>query len=122
MITVRNMTSPKTYREICNQFIIEGDGHSVFQSYASMIADIDWKSKTISIGEDWNYSRTTGKYRNLFFDEMGMGGLSTTDGLRKAMRNGTYGDYKIVECQTIKKSSQMLGLGTERPSPYFVGC
>jgi hypothetical protein len=63
-----------------------------------MIADIDWKNKTISIGEDYDYSRTTGKYRNLFFDEMGMGGISTTDGLRKAIKKGTYNDYKIVMC------------------------
>ena len=98
MRTVRNMLSPKTYREVCNQFIIEGDGHSVFQSYSSMIADIDWNNKTISIGEDWNYSRTTGKYRNLFFDEMGFHGISTTDGLRKAMKEGTTEGYKIIEC------------------------
>lgn len=98
MRTVRNMTSPKTYRMVANQYIIEGDGHSVFQSYASIIADIDWKRKTISIGEDWNYSRTTAKYRNLFFDEMGMHGLSTTDGFRKAMKKGIYDGYIIIEC------------------------
>ena len=98
MRKVRNMLSPKTYREVCNQFIIEGEGHSVFQSYSSMIADIDWNNKTISIGADWDYSRTTGKYRNLFFDQMGFHGISTTDGLRKAMKEGTTEGYKIIEC------------------------
>lgn len=65
---VYNMVSPRTDREVANQFIIEGEGKVTFQSYNSMIAEIDYNNHTLTIGEDWNYSTTTGKYRNSFFD------------------------------------------------------
>ena len=66
---VYNMTSPRTGVEVANQFIIEGDGKTTFQSYASTIVEIDWNAKTIKFGEDWDYSKTTSKYRNEFFNE-----------------------------------------------------
>ena len=38
--------------------------YKIFQSYNSMI--IKWEnSKIIEVGKDWDYSKTTGKYRNL---------------------------------------------------------
>ena len=95
---VYNMLSPKTGREICNQFVIENGAVTTFQSYASTIAEIDRHNRTITIHPDWNYSRTTGKYRNEFFNDEGFGGLATTEGLRKAMKNGEYNDFKIVTC------------------------
>lgn len=66
---VYNMTSPRTGEPVANQFIIEDDNKVVFQSYNSMIAEIDYTNNILTIGEDWDYSRTTGKYRNAFFDE-----------------------------------------------------
>lgn len=56
------------YRNVPNQFIISYEennkDYEVFQSYNSMI--IKWENeKIIEIGNNWNYSRTTGKYRNL---------------------------------------------------------
>lgn len=56
------------YRNVPNQFLISyeenGKNYEVFQSYNSMI--IKWENeKIIEIGNNWNYSRTTGKYRNL---------------------------------------------------------
>lgn len=51
-----------------NQFIInfsdfDGNTYKVFQSYDSMI--IMWENnEIIQVGKDWDYSRTTGKYRN----------------------------------------------------------
>lgn len=51
-----------------NQLIInfsdfDGNVYKIFQSYDSMI--ITWKNREIiRIGKDWDYSRTTGKYRN----------------------------------------------------------
>lgn len=64
------MTS-RNGNKIANQFVItSNDGNVItFQSYASEIATIDWNHRTITIGRDWDYSTTTGKYRNLFFDE-----------------------------------------------------
>ena len=66
---VYNMVSPRTGEPVANQFIIEDDNKVVFQSYDSMIVEIDYKNNTLTIGEDWDYSRTTGKYRNAFFNE-----------------------------------------------------
>lgn len=56
------------YRNVPNQFLISytenNKDYEVFQSYESMI--IKWENeKIIEIGNNWNYSRTTGKYRNL---------------------------------------------------------
>lgn len=55
-------------REILNQFEIyyekDNKSYKVFQSYSSMI--LKWENgKIIEIGNNWDYSRTTGKYRNL---------------------------------------------------------
>ena len=55
-------------REVPNQFEIfyrESNKHyKIFQSYGSMI--IKWENGIIiEVGKDWDYSRTTGKYRNI---------------------------------------------------------
>lgn len=68
---MKNLTVQNVYnngREIPNQFEIyfeKGNKHyKIFQSYSSMI--IKWENgKIIEVGKDWDYSRTTGKYRNL---------------------------------------------------------
>jgi hypothetical protein len=65
---VRNMESPRTGRPVANQFIIADDHRMIFQSYESMIVDIDFFHSTITFGKDWNYSTTTSKYRNEFLD------------------------------------------------------
>lgn len=71
MLKVRNMTSPRTGREVVNQFVIENGDVTLFQSYRSPIVEIDRNTRTIRVYEDWNYSRTTSKYRNQFLDEQG---------------------------------------------------
>lgn len=55
-------------RNVPNQFEIyyekDNKSYKVFQSYSSMI--IKWENgRIIEIGNNWDYSRTTGKYRNL---------------------------------------------------------
>lgn len=50
-----------------NQFEIEFEKGRVFQSYNSTIVVI--KDGQVYLGEDWNYSRTTGKYRSDFLGE-----------------------------------------------------
>lgn len=64
-MTVYNMES-RNGNTVANQFIIEDGRRTVFQSYSSTIAVIDRDNKVIEIHPDWDYSRTTGKYRNLF--------------------------------------------------------
>ena len=67
MIKVRNMVSDRG-NDIANQFIIEGDDWTVFQSYRSVIAKKMYDgSNKIFIDENyWDYSSTTGRYRNKF--------------------------------------------------------
>ena len=65
---VENMRSPKG-NQVPNQFIIWADEGKYFQSYRTIIAFID-NSNNVFLDEDsWDYSRTTGKYRNIFLGE-----------------------------------------------------
>jgi len=95
MMHVENLTSTRSGREVPNQFRISGEGKTVFQSYSSMIATIDHNAHAILIGEDWDYSKTTGKYRNQFFEEMGFRGLASKAGLQKAMTEGSYDGFSV---------------------------
>lgn len=100
-MTVENMRSPRTGAKVVNQFVITDGCRTVFQSYDSTIAEIDLNTRTITIHEDWNYSATTGKYRNAFFDDMGFGELASKQGLNKAMEKccctSDFGvEYKVI--------------------------
>jgi hypothetical protein len=53
---------------IPNQFIISDSEKIVFQSYNSVIA-IKYNDGKIILGKNWDYSVTTGKYRNMFLQE-----------------------------------------------------
>ena len=54
-----------------NQFIIDDDAkHCVyFQSYSSLICEIDYYNKRIYVYEKWNYSLTTVKHFYAFIKE-----------------------------------------------------
>lgn len=54
-----------------NQFTVTDDeGNTFFQSYQSIIVKIERKSGRVFLDrEKWDYSTTTGKYRNLFLGE-----------------------------------------------------
>ena len=79
---IKNMTSPRG-REVANQFeIIDDNGTVFFQSYNSIIAKIE-KGITYLDEYYWNYSVTTGKYRNMFLGE-------TKKETQKKIDNGTY--------------------------------
>lgn len=65
---------PKVYnmfgssgKEVANQFEIVGNGFTLFQSYRSPIALK--KDGKVYLFKDWDYSTTTGKYRNKFLGE-----------------------------------------------------
>lgn len=64
---VKNMTSDKG-NKIANQFIIKTRSAVLFQSYDSII--VKKTSKNIYLDRNyWDYSKTTGKYRNMFLGE-----------------------------------------------------
>ena len=83
---IKNITSAHG-NKIANQFIIEDGNKIYFQSYNSMIACIDYSTKTITLGRDYNYSKTTGKYRNKFFSEMGFDEIATLKAIENALKN-----------------------------------
>lgn len=90
---VRNMTSDSG-NFVPNQFIIDGhneEGHRIseFQSYRSVIARVTRDMGKVSVELDefyWDYSATTGKYRNKFLCEK----MADT---RKKIKSG---EYKLI--------------------------
>ena len=91
---VSNMYSSNN-NPVLNQFIITqpiGDQVWIdtFQSYSSTIARVTHNHGIQSVELDefyWNYSRTTGKYRNQFLGEL-------TADTRKKIESG---EYKLVD-------------------------
>ena len=65
---LKNMTS-ENGNEVPNQFIIKTNKGIYFQSYDTIIAFEDNNRKITLDRYSWDYSRTTGKYRNQFLGE-----------------------------------------------------
>ena len=78
---VENMYSPNG-NKVANQFIITDNGDEYFQSYRSIIVKRS-KGKIYLDDYYWDYSVTTGKYRNEFLGE----GIAET---RKKIASGEY--------------------------------
>ena len=85
-IKVRNMVSQHSGNEVRNQFIIETPKATIFQSYDTVIAAK--MGGVIYLDEDsWDYSTTTGKYRNQFLHE----------GIAETRRKIEAGIYKLAK-------------------------
>jgi len=55
--------------KVKNQFVLKDDqGNEFLQSYNSIIVKRDINNN-ISLGSNWDYNKTTGKYRNLYLGE-----------------------------------------------------
>lgn len=65
---VQNMISNRS-NDVASQFIITDSKGTYFQSYNSMIVFKPRNGDKIQLGRDWEYSKTTGKYRNMFLGE-----------------------------------------------------
>ena len=82
---VQNMTSANG-REIPNQFIIFDSEATYFQSYRTIIIKTCFENgkRQVYLDENaWDYSKTTGKYRNLFLGE-------TKKETEKKIKSGEY--------------------------------
>lgn len=66
---VQNMTSPRSGRSVPNQILIYVDGIVAFQSYGTLIAIKKGDGTVVLDQKYWDYSKTTGKYRNEFLGE-----------------------------------------------------
>ena len=82
-IKVRQLRS-NSGNPVANQFEIYTDKGTYFQSYNSIIAFKPYNRKETILDEFyWDYSRTTGKYRNMFLGE----GIAET---REKIKEGFY--------------------------------
>ena len=79
---VQNMEG-RTGRAVANQFLIYTDDGVYFQSYRTVIAYKPYGGKVQLDRSAWDYSVTTGKYRNQFLRE----GKAETE---RKIKDGTY--------------------------------
>ena len=67
---VSNFSSPRSGRPVANQFLVETNEGVFFQSYNAIIAFRPNDGGKVVLDERyWDYSVTTGKYRNEFLGE-----------------------------------------------------
>lgn len=88
MITVNvvNMTSTNG-NKVSNQFMIQTNEGLYFKSYDSIIAFIPRYGKIQLDINKWDYSNTTGKYRNMFLQE----------GIKETKNKIKTGEYELVD-------------------------
>ncbi len=67
-VKVQNMQSSRG-NDVPNQFELFTEKGKYFQSYSSVIAFKPFDGKTVLDESKWDYSRTTGTYRNQFLRE-----------------------------------------------------
>jgi len=68
-VKVTQMTSNRTGEAVRNQFILTTPEGTYFQSYQSIIVFCPFNGKIQLDKTYWDYSKTTGKYRNQFLGE-----------------------------------------------------
>ena len=83
-----------------NQFIIDCDWKTIFQSYSSTICIIDFDNNTITFWIDFDYSKTTWKYLNLFLIDYIWLDNCNRKLINKAIKdwyiNNWYIEYKVI--------------------------
>lgn len=98
---VTNITNSRG-RKVPNQFTINDGNVYTFQSYNSVVVVVDFDNSTVTLGSDWNYSTTTSRYRNKFFETVGLYEMSNTESVREAIKNGEVAGYKVVYEEDLK--------------------
>lgn len=95
---VKNMKNTNG-NKVANQFVIMDEEHNTitFQSYDSEIIRIDYHNNTITIFPNYDYSVTTGKYRNKFMRDYGFKNMDNKKGFEYYMNIEAIGNYKIVK-------------------------
>ena len=106
---VKNLVG-KNGRTVANQFVIKDGKKIVFQSYDSMIAEVEWCSEycEVNIGHDWDYSRTTTKYLKVFLiNEIGLTDEEVETIKKQLRKSGNdcfiiNGRYVIYYCKDMR--------------------
>ena len=78
-----NVTKTENFNGVKNQFLISTNDGLYLQSYNSIIAFKSKDGKTYLDNYYWDYSKTTGKYRNMFLRE-------TKKDTENKIKDGTY--------------------------------
>ena len=88
-----------------NQFVVmyltEDTEVISFQSYESTIIVIDRINRLIEVHPDYDYSNTTSKYRNMFFEREGFLNINTTRKLKSAIKDGKTVNYRGVQYNVV---------------------
>ena len=69
-----------------NQFQIDLGEKIVLQSYESVVCVYDYRTRTLTLGRDWDYSNTTRKHVYMFMWEKAGIDLSQTSNKRQAVQ------------------------------------
>lgn len=99
---VKNMRS-NNGNKVANQFIITDEEHNTitFQSYDSEIIRIDYHHGIITVFKNYDYSVTTGKYRNKFMKDYGFHDMSNKKSFEYYMNLGAIGNYEIIKAWEV---------------------
>lgn len=81
-----------------NQFHLYGEGKHYLQSYNSLVVKI--QGKEVTLGRDWDYSKTTSKYVYQFLDDYSDIRIYDISNKRDYIR-------KLIEDGTIKYDENM---------------
>lgn len=71
-----------------NQYEITIKNKTYFQSYNSVICEIDFGNFEITFYKDFDFSKTTSKYRNEFLKNNNFANLASTKAIEKAIDDG----------------------------------
>ena len=111
-VKISNLSSPRTGKPVSNQFVVESSRYSFFQSYESLIGVYDKNERSITLGQAWNYSKTTLKYLKMWLESDAFNvwayvrdefrGRTFSETIRKAIAAGVI-DYDcdiagVIEC------------------------
>ena len=86
LINVTNLINDNGYAAR-NQYVINGEKGTYFQSYNSMIAKVN-KRKKITLTYMWDYSYTTSKHLYIFLRQQGFTDLNCKKDILKAIKEG----------------------------------
>ena len=90
---VLNMKSSKG-NKVPNQFIIWTDDYQFFQSYQTIIGRRDIKGNIFLDKNRWDYSVTTGRYRNIFLCEK----------MKQTKEKIKSGEYYLIPGDVLERS------------------
>lgn len=85
-----------------NQFVIDWEWKTIFQSYDSTIAIVDYENKTITFWIDYDYSKTTSKHLKLFLNDYLSFYYDSKKELEKSIKDWFIRGYKVIYDENLR--------------------